>query len=287
MPYFPGNRPQQFQQYSMNTRQPIYFEQPYLNAPAGANVQQQPQQQPQQQGQQPQQLPQPQQGQMPPNYLQIFGFRSPEYRGTHLGNAGSNFLNSLAVNQLGNFFGAADRVADSVNSGYDALRQSMTNAAERQMFRQTMNQRERMFNRLSAALLGGGGGMGGIYDTNSNLRVGSPSVSTNITARPLSMSSILSADNQMRNSPLQNYSPGRNMSPQGQMELNQLLQAQVRDSVPNAERALIDANEPFARSVQSARSNQFASLASLLTSLQGDQIDNRARNLPYLLQMMS
>ena len=224
-------------------------------------------------------------GQMPPFPPMMFGFRSPHQYGNHLGNVGANFLGNLAVNQLGGFFGAADRVANDVNAGMSGLQTAMTNAANRQMLSESMRQRERMFNRLAASLLGGSR-MNGIADTASNLQVGGPSVSTNITAQPLSLSQILQADNQMRNSPLTNYSPGRSVSPQAQGELNQLLRSQVRDMAPNAERALIDANEPFARDIQAARSNQFLGLGQLLAGLQGDQIENQARNLPYLLQML-
>ena len=216
----------------------------------------------------------------------MFGYRMPRQTGTHFGNLGANFLGNLAVNQLGNFLGAADRVASDINAGMGGLQRAMTNAANRQMFADQMRQRERMFNRLTSAMFGGGGQLNGISDTASNLRVGGPNVTTNITAQPLGLSQILQADNEMRNSPLGNYSPGRTVSPQAQGELNQLLRAQARDMVPNAERALIDANEPFARDIQSARSNQFLGLGGLLSNLQSDQIDNQARNLPYLLQMM-
>ncbi len=198
---------------------------------------------------------------------------------------GGNIMEYLAGMQLANGLGGAQRVADSINGSFGALQQSMTNAADRQERAAERKMRERMFNQLARAL--GMGGGDSISDTASPLRVGGNTVTTNITAQPLSMADILRADDSVRNTPVGNYDGVRMYPPGAQGELNQLMQGDVRANAPNVERVMSDQNAQFGRDIQGARSSQFMGLGGLLAALQGDRIARQGQNVRALMGMIA
>lgn len=230
---------------------------------------------------------QPQPGQMPDIPQQQFAFAAMPREEQPRGMTGGEFLQQMAGAHLGNFMGAGQRVADAVNSGYGILQQSMTNAADRQERARELRARERMMSQLTRALLGGGGMNGGeIRDTASPLRVGNGTVTTNITAQPLSMADILRADDNVRNTPVGNYDPTRTFQPGAQGELNQMMLGRLRQVAPNVERSFTDQNSQFARDIQGARSQQFQGLGGLLAAMQGDQVSRQGRNARLLAGMI-
>lgn len=127
--------------------------------------------------------------------------------------------------------------------------------------------------------------MAGLRDTNSGLRVGGH-VSTNITAQPLTLGQILRADNSIRNTAVENNSPTRQVTPEQQAELNQLMAGRLREIAPNIERDMTAANGGLRMAIEGARSGQFQGLAQLMNALQGDRIARQGANVRTLMQMI-
>lgn len=214
--------------------------------------------------------------------------------------AGYNELSAMfAGNHLRNFSRAPQDLVESVDLGNEMLRENMGNYNDRiaqgndqRLALESIRSRERMFDQMSRALLGGGaGGMGGfgqgVRDTNSGLQVGNGQVSTNINAQPLRLADILGADNAVRNTAVQHNSPVRPVSPEQQAELNQLMAGRLREIAPNVERGLIDENTPFKLAIQQGRGQQFQGLASLLNGMRGDEISRQGQNIRTLMGMAS
>lgn len=214
--------------------------------------------------------------------------------------AGYNELSAMfAGNHLRDFANAPQNLVDTVNRGNVMLGMNMGSYNDRvaqqndqRLALEAIRSRERMFQDMSRALLGGGaGGMGGfgqgVRDTNSGLQVGGGQVSTNINAQPLRLADILGADNAVRNTAVQHNSPVRPVSPEQQAELNQLMAGRLREIAPNVERALIDENTPFKLAIQQGRGQQFQGLASLLNGMRGDEISRQGQNIRTLMGMAS